>query len=72
MNYQLRFKINNGVFMKENARIAPYLAFGIGGSYVQNNPDAYIPLGGGIRFRLGQRFSIRPVPARWVRMSAPL
>ncbi|MCB0842922.1 MAG: OmpA family protein [Bacteroidetes bacterium] len=59
MNYQLAFKFNNGVFLKRNAFLGPYVLFGIGGSYVQDHPDAYIPLGGGLRFRLNQRFSIR-------------
>ena len=59
MNYQMAFKFNNGVFLKRNSFIGPYLLFGIGGSYVQNNPDAYIPVGGGVRFRLGQRFAIK-------------
>jgi hypothetical protein len=59
MSYQLLFKLNNGVFFRENAFIGPYMVLGIGGSYVQNMPDAYVPLGGGIRFRLGPRSSIR-------------
>lgn len=58
MNYQLRFKINNGVFLKEKARVAPYLSFGIGGSYTQNQPDTYVPLGGGLRFKISNRASI--------------
>ncbi|MEM6344914.1 MAG: OmpA family protein [Bacteroidota bacterium] len=59
MNYQLMFKFNNGVFMRETAFFAPYLLFGIGGSYAPELPDAYVPLGGGIRFRLSQRMSLR-------------
>ncbi|RMG26360.1 MAG: OmpA family protein [Bacteroidetes bacterium] len=58
MNYQLRFKLNNGLFFRENAFIGPYLSFGIGGSYTQNNPDVYVPLGGGVRFRLSKRANI--------------
>ncbi|MEL7534301.1 MAG: OmpA family protein [Bacteroidota bacterium] len=59
MNYQLMFKFNNGVFMRENAFFAPYLLFGIGGSYAPELPDAYVPLGGGLKFRLSQRMSLR-------------
>ncbi len=59
MNYQLMFKFNNGVFMRESAFFAPYVLFGIGGSYAPELPDAYVPLGGGIRFRLSQRMSLR-------------
>ncbi|MFK7923354.1 MAG: OmpA family protein [Bacteroidia bacterium] len=59
MNYQLMFKFNNGVFMRETAFFAPYLLFGIGGTYAPELPDAYVPLGGGIRFRLNHRMSLR-------------
>lgn len=59
MNYLLAFKFNNGVFFRESAFIGPYLMFGVGGSYVKNNPDAYLPLGGGVNFRVNPRMSFR-------------
>ncbi|MDW3647536.1 MAG: OmpA family protein [Bacteroidia bacterium] len=59
MSYLLGFKVNNGVFMKEDAFLGPYVLFGLGGSYVQMNPDVYIPLGGGLKFRLSDRLDIR-------------
>lgn len=59
MNYLLAFKFNNGVFFRESAFIGPYLLFGVGGSYVPNHPDAYLPLGGGVRFRLSPRMSVQ-------------
>lgn len=59
MNYTLAFKINNGAFMRQDAFIGPYILFGIGGSYVKDNPDAYVPLGGGIKFRLNPRWDLR-------------
>ncbi|MEM7371239.1 MAG: OmpA family protein [Bacteroidota bacterium] len=59
MNYLLAFKFNNGVFFRESAFIGPYLMFGVGGSYVKNHPDAYLPLGGGVQFRVNPRMSFR-------------
>lgn len=59
MNYQLVFKINNGAFLRESSRIGPYLTFGVGGSYMVNHPDVYIPLGGGIRLKFNERISAR-------------
>ncbi|MEL6592474.1 MAG: OmpA family protein [Bacteroidota bacterium] len=69
MNYQLMFKFNNGVFMRESAFFAPYLVFGIGGSYASEIPDAYVPLGGGVRFRLGDRASLRLETVRKVSLN---
>lgn len=59
MSYLLAFKINNGVFLKQNSFFGPYILFGLGGSYVENNPDVYIPFGGGIKFRLNDRMDLR-------------
>ncbi|MEM8889818.1 MAG: OmpA family protein [Bacteroidota bacterium] len=59
MSYLLSFKVNNGVFMKQDAFLGPYVLFGLGGSYVQMNPDVYIPLGGGLKFRLSERVDLR-------------
>ena len=59
MNYHLVLKFNNGITAKENARIAPYLLGGIGGSYSKDRPDGYVPFGGGINLRLGNRTSVR-------------
>lgn len=59
MSYLLSFKINNGVFLKQNSFFGPYVLFGIGGSYVEQNPDVYLPLGGGIKFRVNDRIDVR-------------
>ena len=59
MSYQLRFKVNNGLFLRESAFLGPYAILGVGGSYVPGHPDAYVPLGGGIRFRLHPRASVQ-------------
>lgn len=59
MSYQLVFKLNNGVILKENGAIGPYGLVGIGGSFAPNHPDAYIPLGGGIKFRINHQFSLK-------------
>lgn len=58
MNYLLAFKLHNGVLLRESARFSPYLLVGVGGSYLPNRPDAYLPFGGGVRVRLGDRMSI--------------
>ncbi|RMG55160.1 MAG: hypothetical protein D6722_28215, partial [Bacteroidetes bacterium] len=59
MSYQLRFKVNNGLFLRESSFLGPYAVIGIGGSYVPGHPDAYVPLAGGIRFRLSPRASLQ-------------
>lgn len=59
MSYRLAFKFNNGTILGEKAFIAPYASFGIGGSYVESSPDVYVPLGGGLNIRAGQRSSLR-------------
>lgn len=59
MGYQLIFKLNNGAILREQARIAPYLIGGIGGSYTENNPDVYTPLGGGLQVRMTNRIALR-------------
>ncbi|MFK7972475.1 MAG: OmpA family protein [Bacteroidia bacterium] len=59
MSYRLAFKFNNGTLLGERALIAPYASFGIGGSYVKSHPDLYIPLGGGLNIRAGDRTSFR-------------
>ena len=59
MSYRLSFKFNNGTILGERALIAPYASVGIGGSYVKSHPDLYVPLGGGMNIRMGQRTSLR-------------
>lgn len=59
MSYRLSFKFNNGTLLGERAVIAPYASVGIGGSYVKSHPDLYVPLGGGLNIRAGQRTSLR-------------
>jgi hypothetical protein len=59
MNYLLHFKLNNGALMKESARIAPYFVLGFGGSHVEGHPDLYVPMGGGIQFRMSPKINLR-------------
>lgn len=59
MNYLLHFKFNNGALMRERSRIAPYFVLGFGGSYVKGHPDLYVPMGGGIQFRLSSKINLR-------------
>lgn len=59
MHYQMVFKVNNGVFMKQNAFIGPFASFGFGGSFVGTRPDAYVPLSAGMRFRVNDKMAFR-------------
>lgn len=59
MSYSLNFRTNNGALLKETALIAPFLSVGVGGSYVKDHPDLYIPLGGGLQFRVNSSVSLR-------------
>lgn len=58
MSYSLVLKTNNGALLRESFPVAPYLRFGVGGSYVADNPDAYFPLGAGLRVRFNHRISL--------------
>ncbi len=58
MSYQLVFKLHNGVLLRESAWLSPYFIAGVGGSYLPNRPDAYLPLGAGVRLRFGPRMSL--------------
>ncbi len=58
MSYNLKFKFNNGIFISEDALIAPYVSLGIGGSYHERVQDVFIPFGGGIRFQLTPKWAI--------------
>jgi len=58
MSYNLVFKFYNGALLRESARVGPYLMVGLGGSYVPDNPDAYAPLGAGIRIRFNERMNL--------------
>jgi|GEM_PF-3456023 len=59
LNYTFKLKFNNGLFIKENARVAPFFQLGIGGSYVEGHPDVYMPIGGGVQFKVTDNISIR-------------
>ncbi|WNJ18830.1 OmpA family protein [Pontibacter sp. G13] len=68
-NYQMVFKLNNGVIFRESAFLGPYAIFGVGGSFVEGHPDAYFPVGGGMRFKLGPRFQMRTEAIRKISMN---
>ncbi len=57
--YAFIVKLNNGIILKEDARIAPYAYLGAGGSYHATRPDAYSPFGAGISVRLGERSALQ-------------
>ncbi|MEM6263973.1 MAG: hypothetical protein AAGI38_15780, partial [Bacteroidota bacterium] len=59
MSYLMIFKFNNGAILKERSFFAPYLVFGIGGNHVRSTPDVYVPLGGGVQFRVNDKFALR-------------
>ncbi len=57
--YAFMVKLNNGIILREDARIAPYAYVGVGGSYHASRPDAYSPFGAGISVRLGSRSALQ-------------
>lgn len=57
--YAFIVKLNNGIILKEDARIAPYAYLGVGGSYHASRPDAYSPFGAGFSVRLGSRSALQ-------------
>ncbi len=69
MSYQLVFKLHNGVLLRESARLSPYFIVGVGGSYLPNRPDAYLPVGGGLRYRFGPRASINLETVRQISLN---
>ncbi len=58
-HYRLSFKFNNGLFLRENGLLGPYVSLGLGGSYAEGHPDAYFPIGAGLRLRLNHQFAFR-------------
>lgn len=62
----LKYKFANGYLFKEDARIAPFLATGLGFASFAGDPartrdddwDAFIPLGGGIKVNITQKFAV--------------
>lgn len=69
MNYMLTFKLHNGVLLRESALVSPYFLVGVGGSYLPNRPDAYLPFGGGLRVRFGPRMSLQLETTRQVSLN---
>ncbi|MEL6673959.1 MAG: OmpA family protein [Bacteroidota bacterium] len=59
LSYNLVFKFNNGVFLRESARISPFFSIGMGGAYVQDHPDVYAPFGVGMQVRISPRANLR-------------
>ncbi len=59
IQYQMVFKLNNGLFFKENSFFGPFVSSGLGGSYVMNRPDAYLPVSAGMRFRVNNHMAFR-------------
>ncbi len=59
----LMAKLNNGIWMKENSILAPYLFVGAGGNYFiedENDPfDFQIPVGAGFNIRLSPLVAIQ-------------
>ncbi|CAN5391125.1 hypothetical protein BH11BAC1_BH11BAC1_13950 [soil metagenome] len=65
MNLFIHYKFSNGKILKENARIAPYLVTGFGGSdWKERQPkkthftDAFLPIGAGFKIHIGNSFDI--------------
>ncbi|TAE51440.1 MAG: hypothetical protein EAZ89_10130 [Bacteroidetes bacterium] len=68
MSYQIVFRVGD-VFFNENFFVKPYLFSGAGGSFVPGHPDAYVPLGGGLRFRINNRMGIQVETVRKLSMN---
>lgn len=58
VSFLMQVRLNNGVFLKENAHFTPYFFLGFGGNYVKSNSDVYIPLGVGAQIRLYSRMNL--------------
>jgi OOP family OmpA-OmpF porin len=66
LGFNAMLKFNNGSLIKENARFAPYLLTGIGFNMingignvgVNDDYNAYVPLGVGVNVRLNETFSL--------------
>lgn len=58
VSFMLQIRLNNGLFLKEKARISPYFFLGFGGSYLKTNADVYVPVGIGAQFRLHERVNL--------------
>jgi hypothetical protein len=62
-NFSLRYKLNNGYLIPENARLAPYILAGVGisdfsGDKINNGTDIPLVAGIGARLRLTDIFSV--------------
>ncbi len=62
-NFMIKYKLNNGYLISENALVAPYLLAGLGISYysgtrINENLDYPIVAGAGIRIRITETLSI--------------
>ena len=53
----LRYKFDNGYIFRDTALAAPYLFAGIGANYIQDDFHNFLPMGVGIRFNAGKRWS---------------
>ncbi|MDP5170779.1 MAG: OmpA family protein [Bacteroidia bacterium] len=73
--YVLAIKLNNGLFLREDTRIAPYALIGAGGSYQSNRPDAYSPFGLGLRIKTSEKGELKMDATRqfsWNRSAQPI
>lgn len=52
----LEYKLDNGYIFRENAVVGPYVFAGIGGNYLYDDFNSYVPLGFGLNIR----------PAKWM------
>jgi len=59
LNAQLHYMFDNGYLLKEDARIAPFLFVGAGAVRTKEGFGAVVPLGGGLKFRIDDLFSIQ-------------
>lgn len=58
-NALVRFKLNNGRILPEDAFFAPYLTTGLGLNSMRSELSVYVPAALGVRFRISSNFSFQ-------------
>jgi len=69
MSYLMVFKLHNDLILPESFPVSPYFMAGLGGSYVPNHPDAFFPVGAGLRVRFNSRMSLNLETTRQISLN---
>lgn len=54
----LQWKVNNGVLLPEDSKLGIYALAGFGVTKMSNVTDPFIPMGGGIRYKIGPKVDL--------------